>query len=956
MCSCSPSQMASLGPAFGAEEEEVDVPRSSSYLHSKRSQARADASNHSSPVLAQHWGRGELLDPTHLSQNPHQLSPASRATHLQRSPGSAVSADDEGYVSASSWSHQSTSAFGVSPRRDALRTVLAPNTPGSASADWHSEASHEFLASVSSAAHGHELHPGGRSTLHEHSPGHNSMSIPTHARQLSPAPARPPPRSAGPTTPVLETCSPAFSDQPGPQAQTGKGKSRKEEGAQGPSDVQQVMDVPRSRTPAREDTATPPVPSIPAEHASVPIRRYASRTRSPVLSYAEGEAAEEGTDQSSDLHRMASLGPRVKKNAPAPWEVEGEEELLPPSALSTASALKQPKEWFGRKSSDVRDHIAEKLSRPSLESNYRPNLEAYVAPHAADEGNESVSGFSARSRSKSVSTSAAGMLKGLGFSTAATSKKKASKTRLGDDVKKLRVTTGGPTTSEAVPLSSTSSVFSNTDLLAASAKSVAGGDRRQGFPPERTDFRASSSNESTSHSMLTATDGSRSTAATSPAAPSFADSMPRDPSTRTIVPEDEASEGGSATSKFEASSPYRLISLEEARANQGRGREQPRQRREGSDGFSTSFSRSSVGSSQHASSQSADTRSLRAKKSGFLRMFKQDKEKVSETPTVPSFTTTAPVEVDVPDQESKPLPGPAPFAARSQGAHLVATGLAAPALSLRPMSSMFSNFEPAMLDANIAASTPESSDQELLANVGTPGAGDHLRAERRGMQSLSSRRCAPQPSEIITAPYSKSSIPSDPPSSSSNPASSSSVPVRASMDMSEGTGVFYSPVTSLVPLSDTQLQHGQRQRRDTTSHQELSRESSSNGNAISEIPPGSPATRNRVLEIEQQINHLALELAALRQQQSSALAMPDDGTYPTFLPPSSPTLDSCPNALPSQPIPPCHACGCACAEQRRRQAMFDAHAIKNGSVLERGRAVKPLGDGNTNKFGGYRNR
>ncbi|KAK0538560.1 hypothetical protein OC842_001253 [Tilletia horrida] len=51
-------------------------------------------------------------------------------------------------------------------------------------------------------------------------------------------------------------------------------------------------------------------------------------------------------------------------------------------------------------------------------------------------------------------------------------------------------------------------------------------------------------------------------------------------------------------------------------------------------------------------------------------------------------------------------------------------------------------------------------------------------------------------------------------------------------------------------------------------------------------------------------------------------------------------------------IPPCALCGCACAEQRRQQALNAAAVLKGISVLDRGRAIKP-GLIQSSRFGSY---
>jgi hypothetical protein len=776
--------------------------------------------------------------------------------------------------------------------------------------------------------------------------------------------------------------------------------------------------------------AVPPVPAIPNAHASAPRSRTAKR--SPVLSYAEAEAEEEriyqATDQNTDLKRMASFGPKLKKNAPAPWEVEGgdEEFLMLPhhaqhgsggSSSPSATGKQQSHQWFARKSTDVREHgsspeKAATAARPSIDRMRSAADSVLTSDDATDSGSGNGSFFAnTRARSKSVSSSAAGMLKGLGLtaSSAQPIKKKLpklGKQLKGGDEKKSRMPLSAgissadyqnvpadwsPTSTPSEPTSATSAIPpmpltpSQLPQRGSSTSSAAGLPLRQSsrqdsaaVPPvpitqETYRMRQSSSNDSNNLSSISPTDASQSTAATSPATPSFGDVissssknvMTASPTLRSAQMEAMASAGSEILNddtnasnvmqnKYEGTTPYKLISLEQARMNQIREKELARQRieaataassstasdtpRAGSaaDGFPTAASRTSL-SSDHHPTRGADTKSLRSKKSGFLRMFNKDKG--MDAPALPP-------QVLFGEEATRDPSVPVPRGGAS-------SQLAAPALSLRPMSSMFSNFEPELLDGSVAgsgdgASTGPSPQRSPALSSGSRGQ-QELSVQGTSNASLSSRRRGPAPAEIIPTPYSNSAASG--PKSANSLFAANAMGRRTSSDTNESQGAFFSPATSPAAAPEYK-------QRPSSVH---SYDSSASGRPTIEAAVPSSAWKDRVMEIEQKMAELANELSAMRHQQAAAGFVPTSPfAEAEASDPSSPSLGSHspnPDALTSTTsIPPCSTCGCECAEKRRQQALNEAAVLRGVSILARGRAIKPLGQGNTTKFGGYRDR
>jgi hypothetical protein len=189
-----------------------------------------------------------------------------------------------------------------------------------------------------------------------------------------------------------------------------------------------------------------------ARAPSVPQRKTRGRKdRSPVLSYADGEEEEQRLVAlqagPSDLQRMSSLGPKLKKNSPAPWELGAEEEEEMPSSGSKYSRGGEGRSSSSSRPSQSGDAPSSSGSRgfgwprPSTDASRVPKSPAYPPPSMpssdtrgslassrggggavdlASEASEHELEATRRSRSKSVSSSAAGMLKGLGLAASAT--------------------------------------------------------------------------------------------------------------------------------------------------------------------------------------------------------------------------------------------------------------------------------------------------------------------------------------------------------------------------------------------------------------------------------------------------------------------------------------------------------------------------------------------------------
>ncbi|PWZ00768.1 hypothetical protein BCV70DRAFT_231572 [Testicularia cyperi] len=240
----------------------------------------------------------------------------------------------------------------------------------------------------------------------------------------------------------------------------------------------EINSTPRRRV-LPDGTRVPKMPPVPkTDDLSQTRRSKGRRNRSPVLSF-DGAAAEEEQKLSEwqeeladDPRRISTLGPRVKKNAPAPWELGGEEDL------PTTSRIRPSIESFDKPFSRFK-------SRPSVDSSHASIAAGARSPqpvgpsglssgHTANstsleqethEAGDDVKSLFAqqRSRSKSVSSSAVGMLKGLGLAAAA-----APASRKGKLTKALRLVGGGSDDRKGAPLEENASALNAGNGLPAS--------------------------------------------------------------------------------------------------------------------------------------------------------------------------------------------------------------------------------------------------------------------------------------------------------------------------------------------------------------------------------------------------------------------------------------------------------------------------------------------------------
>lgn len=190
----------------------------------------------------------------------------------------------------------------------------------------------------------------------------------------------------------------------------------------------------------------PKMPPVPMTEDLTRSRKPNSRReRSPVLSFDGGAAEEERllvelqSNLANDPRRVSTLGPKVKKNAPAPWELGGEDVASTAGRPSLREALRPSTETFEKPFSRFKSRPSIDASMPGPKSPIPPQVPSGLA-HASHPSNvaslepemqkqdDAHSAFAnQRSRSKSVSSSAVGMLKGLGLAGAATPASKKGK-------------------------------------------------------------------------------------------------------------------------------------------------------------------------------------------------------------------------------------------------------------------------------------------------------------------------------------------------------------------------------------------------------------------------------------------------------------------------------------------------------------------------------------------------
>lgn len=863
----------------------------------------------------------------------------------------------------------------------------------------------------------------------------------------------------------------------------------------------------------------PPVPLDPAGFA--PTRgRKGRQNRSPILSYADGAEEEERLVEEREfrehggiqgLEASSRMGPTVKKNSPAPWEMaDGEEndeglarssyegwgmpssqlsneQLQPPNIKHASSWARQSMESFRNRNTSNGSHQPPSskgsVGFPSRESVTSPTNSSHdggsgmaIAPPVMPVESAATS---RRSRSKSVSSSAAGMLKGLGLAPSATpATKKTGKfgkalRGMGAGVRSSSSTSGGaggsgelkkgqgissddyahlppsPIVPEALggEARMTKSA-SNGTIMSASGATINA--RRSGGPkavPQplaiQTTDRVSSSNDS--HAGTSASASSANTAGTSPGLspkkPDLTDLLlasnskyrdqsfvpspqkgarqpqtgvqgsspigpPRmasmtykhsstfasdgstavSPTKVTAAPRAESAtptalsteEDGAKTRRsggevdspaastsleqssrlpslgsVEGSTPYKLISLQEARQQQ----QQDQQQRPSLGGGRLDRSTSNKTLDQLVNEESQQSKSLKNKKSGFLRMFAKDRSDNGEPMPLPVDQNSS--LLDTRQSEDDDVISSLPPTSKHS--------LAAPALSLRPMSSMFNGFAPGMLE--------EQKDVE-------GGNKNNGNMQLSPMVQANGRLAAPHSPAITVHSIDGNSS-------------------RASSQIAYEDALDLPSTPSLAPPSSTQ--HLQTQRTDarknkfdavsSPSNLAPSRKSSesvrSDSSSALGLVTGFPATpglqldgtmsqsvaalasetRSKALEIEGKIAELVAELVKLRttavenglvshQQVLAAAGAHGAGLGMHQGNASNPSLQIAPASptLLNNPISPCSQCGCQCAEQKRVQTLNEMAILKGVSVLDRGRALKSLTGGGAAKFGSYINR
>lgn len=421
--------------------------------------------------------------------------------------------------------------------------------------------------------------------------------------------------------------------------------------------------------------------------------------------------------------------------------------------------------------------------------------------------------------------------------------------------------------------------------------------------------------------------------------------------------------------------PYKLISLEEARLQQQRAN----QSSDPGVGMPTSNSEKSLGLNLNSADPGERERSLKNKKSGgFLRRF--GKEKSDNNPDnigpMPSFANANHQQNAFQQGDSVAVQAP-------------------PTLSVRPMSSMFSGFAPGFIDTLAATEegdedaerqqensdpngflSPSNAVKRTLAphspaitvasvDSGTSGA-DYYDAQDGIVSSTTTTLKAPSSNlngSTLRAPTSAIANVNSPtfvahmssrPSTDSNQSDNSSA-------LGLVNGFPNLPTTGHGATAASLT--GKDRNEGTGGAMTNSPNSSANANADG-ISSLASATRSRALEIEAKMTELHAELVKLRvfaidsglAKPVQQISSPELGNNDTFDPElSEKELAQQEDAL-LIPIDPCSHCGCHCAEQKRLQSLNELAILKGISVLDRGRALKPLAGQNGSKFGGYLDR
>ncbi|CDR87164.1 uncharacterized protein SPSC_00290 [Sporisorium scitamineum] len=204
-----------------------------------------------------------------------------------------------------------------------------------------------------------------------------------------------------------------------------------------------------------DGTLIPKMPPVPqTTDIARSLKPKSRRDRSPILSFDGGVAEEEKLltelqgKIADDARRISTLGPKVKKNAPAPWELGGDDTVTAPGRPSLRETLRPSAETFEKPFSRFKTRPSVDGSHPAAPRSPNPvyapsglangSHAASLESEAQKEDDVQSLFASQRSRSKSVSGTAVGMLKGLGLAGAA-----APASKKGKLTKALRLVGGG---------------------------------------------------------------------------------------------------------------------------------------------------------------------------------------------------------------------------------------------------------------------------------------------------------------------------------------------------------------------------------------------------------------------------------------------------------------------------------------------------------------------------------
>lgn len=801
----------------------------------------------------------------------------------------------------------------------------------------------------------------------------------------------------------------------------------------------QSIESERAPRVLSDGTPIPKMPPIPSEYQSSKtlfksasagrLRSGGRRNRSPILSYADGEEQEQRMVQERELREhggmeltTSNMGPRLKKNSPAPWELDDEsevesiqvrqssegmssrpshEQLLPPGMKHAGSWARQSMETFrNRNASGTMSPSPSQNSQrspggplTSKDSLHDPLHDAQTSTDSIPPGgvvprqSTSTDGGSRRMRSKSMSGSAAGVLKGLGLAHSATPPaKKGSRlakafrsmsgnTTPNSDSRKASLNMSRGISSEDyanMPPSSNGSsppaatqASPRTDSDMRSGKSVSAHAPHSALPPMPKNYMntihahdSKRSLESLEHSV----------------------SPPRS--------QEDAVETLDTNPSGEAGFPLRGMSYKQVRlpSDDGHGA-----------GSSSSHGRTSVTSTSrqrkpidttggfpapdpsddmaHDSSSQAHTETgadlpkipsvgahegvpykLISLEEARMQQSRRNEDVGGMSRTISDKSLAETISPDGKGIKNKKSGFLRRFAKDKNDMHTHdIEGLedpphkpdthAPPTLSVRPMSSMFNGFAPDLIESRSALQpvaerdtsnqlSPPTAESKLSARLGTPHSpAITIHSVESGHSSTADYEDALErtPSVHGATAHDNDRLPILTPHSRQTSREHHSTPRKSSesarSDASSALGLVNGFPPTPFSYQDTQAHTGQ-------------------------IHSLASATRNRALEIEAKMADLASELARLRSFATDAglaasKATKSSSSEQVVKATKSPSLDA--DTPPSEstssqadplaltekdqevlhmPVPPCEHCGCDCAEQKRLQALNHLAVLK----------------------------